>query len=178
MGDLGKATDKYRKTASAAELMEEKVQKEIKVQKQQDNDAKPNEDKIRDLKKAELAMHIDKAIAQRRHRIQLAKTRRSTTDIWKLLVAAIEQAFVEYFELKDQNANAMRGRQNPRIQKVTQKPEKMSNPRTQSPAEALRVLANHYGAQSRRMAHVVARRKLARSMDDQQNHKKDRAKKA
>ena len=51
-----------------------------------------------------------KQIEDRRQRLQWATDQNNTTDAWRLLVAAVESAFVKFFRLDGKKAMAMIGR--------------------------------------------------------------------
>ena len=60
--------------------------------------------------KAELHSMMDHQLQQRQWRIHHASIIKDTTTMWKLIIAAVEAAFVEFFELKPPEAKKIKGR--------------------------------------------------------------------
>ena len=102
-GGLKVKIKKFRKTDSAAARFDQLV---ADTHEAQDGEDTETEQKIREKLKAKLHEKMDEHMQSRIHRIAWAKERKNTTDMWRLIVAAIEGAFIEFFEIVDNNKHS------------------------------------------------------------------------
>ena len=114
---LEQTTDRLRKTTSAALLFAERLEEEIKTKKEDEH-----EGTVRKRVLGNLHTHIDEALNLREARLKHAQLTKDTTVMWSLIVAAMEEGFIDFFRLKGTEAKAMKGRADVRITKVTKKP--------------------------------------------------------
>ena len=94
IGNLKVQLKKFRKTDSAAARFEQLVADTTDAQ---DDEEKATEQQVRKSLKAKLHQKMDRHLQEREHRLAWAKERKNTTDVWKLIVAAVESSFIEFF---------------------------------------------------------------------------------
>ena len=63
---------------------------------------------------------MDGQLAAREEIVNRAQTKQDTTTMWKLISSSLEVAFIEFPDLKQQDASTMRGRGTVRIETTKQ----------------------------------------------------------
>ena len=120
------------KPTNFATMFEDSVQKLIKEargQIEKDNEAKPqgedektvDENAIRQSSLRTLHRLMDQQIQERHYRLKHAQAVRKTEQQWDLIAAAVEQAVIDFYQLKDAEAKKMRGRSRITFQKKKDK---------------------------------------------------------
>ncbi len=66
---------------------------------------------------------MDRRMEEKRHRMNEAKAKGCTTRHWQLQMAAIEDAFIEYFNMKDNEAEGMKGRAQVQMRRKQLRPD-------------------------------------------------------
>ena len=64
---------------------------------------------------------MDQQILKRAYRLKHAQATENTEQQWDLIAAAVEQAVIDFYQLKDAQAKKMRGRSKVTFQKKTTK---------------------------------------------------------
>ena len=113
------ATRQLQKPTDFAELFEAKLQEEVTRQQDIMNEqskvdgSEPNtadQNKIRKQHIEILHGHMDEQISKRHYRLLQAQVAGDTTIQWDLIAAAMEEANIDYHQLKGREATKMRGR--------------------------------------------------------------------
>ena len=118
------------KPTNFATMFEDIVQAkldEAKTELEKANEANPHVDQsktvdenaIRESNMKKLHHLMDQQIQKRYHRLKHAQAMRKTEQQWDLIAAAVEQAVIEFYQLKDAEAKKMRGRFRITFQKKT-----------------------------------------------------------
>jgi len=139
-------------------MLNQKIQKEVEEAhlKWEEDKAKGNEsfqgEQEHSIRKRNLdSLHkaIDTAIEKKKHRLSYAVRIRDTSMQWDLIVAAVEEGVIEFFELKGKEATKMKGRSKITFAKRTKRLLKgiegeESNADLVSRASWLRAAAGHH----------------------------------
>ena len=97
IGSLERTCYKYRKTSSAANMLEDKIQREIQQEADMPEEDRRTEAVIRKANKQALKQAIAEQVEARKYRMQEADTQMDTTRHWQLQTEAVEAAFSAYF---------------------------------------------------------------------------------
>ena len=134
--DLKKKTKQLIKPTDMAEMMEERILKELKsdqdkreeiIKQMREGESEPKEVHECDVRKRcleELQVLMDHQIEKRHHRFELAIHTRNVQRMWDLIAAAFEEANILFHGLKEVQAKKARGRSRITYQKAEKDPLK------------------------------------------------------
>ena len=173
---MEKTTKELQKPTNFATLFEEKVQEDCKqveeeaAKKEQEGNVgkvkgvDQNEIRKRNLK--ELHQHMDAQINNRFSRLRHAAITKDTTKQWDLVAAAVEEAGIIFFNLKERAAKKMRGRSRIAFKNKTRNvlngiEEEESNAEAATRVEWLRKAAGDHTKLGNKLINVARRMKTA-----------------
>ena len=116
---LETTSKELKKPTNFAWMFNQKIEKQVEETqaKREEEKAKGNDDfkgeqehSIRKRGLDSLHKAIDTAIGKKKHRLSYAVRQRDTSMQWDLIVAAVEEGVIEFFELKGKEATKMKGR--------------------------------------------------------------------
>ena len=144
---------RYRKPTSAHQTFEARIEELNKENEAREDDERQTEEAIREEQQIKLHIYMDEELAARKERMEEATKALQTTAHWQMQVAAIERAYVRYFDLQGTEAKKIRGRANPTLQEVIEEP-KLKDEVKEGEVRQRRARATKHTKQARRLQHL------------------------